>query len=81
MLTKADLDDFREFAIEAINNGDVATLAECVRLWEDHRDYEETVAAIREGLEDSAAGRTQPVDEAFADIRRELGLPERRPVS
>lgn len=33
---------------------------------------------IRRGLEDVKAGRTQPLDEAFADIRRELGLaPER----
>jgi PHD/YefM family antitoxin component YafN of YafNO toxin-antitoxin module len=30
---------------------------------------------IRRGLEDMRAGRTQPLDEAFADIRRELGLP------
>ena len=30
---------------------------------------------IRRGLEDMRAGRTQPLDEAFADIRRELNLP------
>jgi PHD/YefM family antitoxin component YafN of YafNO toxin-antitoxin module len=30
---------------------------------------------IRRGLEDVRAGRTQPVREAFADIRRELDLP------
>ena len=29
---------------------------------------------IRQGLEDVRAGRTEPLDEAFADIRRELGL-------
>ena len=32
---------------------------------------------IRLGLEDVRAGRTQPLDEAFADIRRELELPRR----
>jgi PHD/YefM family antitoxin component YafN of YafNO toxin-antitoxin module len=31
---------------------------------------------IRRGLEDVRAGRTQPVAEAFADIRRELNLPQ-----
>jgi prevent-host-death family protein len=32
---------------------------------------------IRRGLEDLRAGRTQPVDAAFAEIRRELELPAR----
>jgi len=80
-LTITDLDNFRDFAVELINQGEVTTLAECVHRWEDHRAYEESVAAIREALEDSAAGRMQPEDEAFAEIRRNLGLPERRPVS
>ncbi len=31
---------------------------------------------IRRGLEDVRAGRSQPVAEAFADIRRELNLPQ-----
>jgi prevent-host-death family protein len=30
---------------------------------------------IRQGLEDVRAGRTQPLAEAFADIRRDLKLP------
>ena len=31
---------------------------------------------IRQGLEDMRAGRTRPLDEAIADFRRELGLPQ-----
>jgi PHD/YefM family antitoxin component YafN of YafNO toxin-antitoxin module len=31
---------------------------------------------IRRGLEDVAAGRTQPLAQSFADIRRELNLPQ-----
>jgi PHD/YefM family antitoxin component YafN of YafNO toxin-antitoxin module len=31
---------------------------------------------IRQGLEDMRAGRTQPLAEAFADIRRDLKLPQ-----
>jgi prevent-host-death family protein len=31
---------------------------------------------IRQGLEDMRAGRTQPLAEAFADIRRDLELPQ-----
>jgi putative addiction module CopG family antidote len=34
------------------------------------------VSGIKQGLEDVAAGRTQPVSEAFADIRREFGAPD-----
>jgi hypothetical protein len=30
---------------------------------------------IRQGMEDMRAGRTQPLAEAFADIRRGLRLP------
>lgn len=80
-LTTADVDDFRQFALELIDREDVTSLEECVRRWGDRREYNETVEAIREGLADAAAGRSQPVEEAFADIRRELGLPEHRRVS
>jgi PHD/YefM family antitoxin component YafN of YafNO toxin-antitoxin module len=31
---------------------------------------------IRQGLEDMRAGRAQPLAEAFADIRRDLELPQ-----
>jgi hypothetical protein len=31
---------------------------------------------IRQGLEDMYAGRTQPLAEAFADIRRDQNLPQ-----
>jgi PHD/YefM family antitoxin component YafN of YafNO toxin-antitoxin module len=31
---------------------------------------------IRRGLEDVTAGRTQPLAQSFADIRRELNLPQ-----
>ncbi len=34
------------------------------------------LAGIRQGLEDMRAGRTQPLAEAFADIRRDLDLPQ-----
>ncbi|MEW4569550.1 type II toxin-antitoxin system Phd/YefM family antitoxin [Tautonia sp. JC769] len=35
------------------------------------------VEGIRRGLEDVAAGRAQPIAEAFAEIRRDLDLPAR----
>jgi hypothetical protein len=45
--------------------------ARLARLVEEARVLE----GIRRGLEDVKAGRSQPVAEAFADIRRELDLP------
>lgn len=42
--------------------------------WE-RQDYQEAVAAIRRGQDDVAAGRTKPVAEVFAEIRRKHGLP------
>ncbi len=38
------------------------------------RDEDEALDGIRRGLEDVEAGRTQPLAEAFADIRRDTNL-------
>jgi prevent-host-death family protein len=40
-------------------------------------DESEAIEGIRRGLEDVGCGRTKPVDEAFADIRRRLKIPRR----
>ena len=39
-------------------------------------EREAAVEGIQQGLDDVAAGRTQLITEAFADLRRELGVPE-----
>ncbi len=39
-------------------------------------ERQEAVLGIQQGLDDMAAGRTQPLGEAFADIRKEFGAPE-----
>lgn len=41
----------------------------------DIAEQAKVLEGIRRGLEDVRAGRTQPIAEAFADIRRELNLP------
>ncbi len=48
-----------------------------VRLLREQEEAEESrvLDGIRQGLEDMRAGRTQPLAEAFADIRRDLNLP------
>ena len=39
-------------------------------------ERQRTVAGINRGLDDAAAGRTQPINEAFDDIRKEYGASE-----
>lgn len=78
-LARSELDSFYRFASSRVEEGGVESLPECLKLWRIER--EETIAAIKEGLEDVAAGRTQPLDEAIAEIRDELGLPRRDPVT
>ncbi len=39
-------------------------------------DREESLDAIQQGLADAAAGRVQPLADAFADLRREFKLPD-----
>jgi predicted transcriptional regulator len=38
------------------------------------RDREEAVRGIETGLEDIAAGRVQPLDEAIDDLRQKYGV-------
>lgn len=40
------------------------------------REAADTIADVRQGHADIEAGRGLPVDEAFGEIRKELGLPE-----
>jgi predicted transcriptional regulator len=49
---------------------DAAAYQKLIRASEEAR----VVDGIRRGLEDVAAGRTQPLAEAFAEIRRDLDI-------
>ena len=42
--------------------------------WE-RQDFEEAVEGIRQGHEDVNAGRTQPIEEAFEELRLKHGVP------
>ena len=46
----------------------------------DSLDRSETLEAIRMGLEDIKAGRTRPVKEFLADLRKEFGFTEKGDV-
>ncbi len=61
----------------AVEGGTDVTVQEPTRTGSSStRSSRPALEGIRRRLEDMRAGRTQPVDEAFADIRREMGLPQ-----
>jgi putative addiction module CopG family antidote len=76
----ADLEQFVKAKVQSgrFTSSDEA-ITEAVRLLRQREEAEEAHAleGISQGLEDMRAGRTQPLEEAFADIRRDLNLPRR----
>jgi putative addiction module CopG family antidote len=74
----ADLEQFVQAKVRSgrfSSSDEVITAA--VRLLREQEEAEESrvLEGIRQGLEDMRAGRTQPLAEAFANIRRDLNLP------
>ena len=60
---------------ERLASGKYATEDEVLlRALQTLREYDQTVADIREGMDDEAAGQLRPLLEADAEIRRNLGF-------
>lgn len=70
--------ELEEFVEQEVTSGHFddrnSVIEHAVRLMQ--RDREEAISGIKAGLSDVKAGRTQPLDEAFADLRREFGVRE-----
>lgn len=74
-ITKKDLDSFHKFAAERLDRSSAdSTLEELVSQWKTSREYAETVEDIQQGVDDYAAGKAQPLNEAFEQVRRDLRL-------
>ena len=73
--------DLEQFVQAKVRSGRFSSPAEAitaaVRLLRQQEEAEEArvLEGISQGLEDMRGGRTQPLAEAFADIRRDLKLP------
>ena len=71
-------DDLRAFVLSEVQGGRFSSpdeaITEAVRLLQQQEDAESShaLAGIHKDLDDVQAGRTQPLAEAFADIRRDL---------
>lgn len=73
----ADLEQFVHAKVRSgrFSSSDEAMTA-AVRLLRQQEEAEEAgvLEGVRQGLDDIRAGRTQPLAEAFAEIRRDLNL-------
>jgi hypothetical protein len=77
-----DLRAFLEFANAKLSNGGAdLTLDETLSRWEyeneTQAEQEETLQAIREGLDDMHAGRTRPFEDFDREFRERHRLPPR----
>jgi hypothetical protein len=76
-VTQAELESFARFAAIKIGNGGAElTLEALVRQWNEEREMAETVADIQRGIRDYEEGKGIPLDDAFNDVRKRLGIPD-----
>lgn len=72
---QSELRDFVQFASTRIQSGgDELSVEELVRQWRQTTEYAQAVADVSQGISDAAQGRTKPVSEVFADVRKKLGI-------
>ena len=72
--SKNELNDFHDFLAEQLaNNGSQLTPEQALAMWRERAD---TIAAVREGLDAVAAGRTKPLADFADDFRQRHGIVE-----
>lgn len=73
MTAPNELQEFSDFVGKLLKTEGADRLSpqQAVAIW---RGQQETLAAIREGLADVEAGRTQPADVAFRRLAEKYGL-------
>ena len=71
-LIEQDLDEFNKFVQAYPNAGDDLSLEDYICLWRAAIERDETIAAIREGLDDAQAGRVRPAVLVLSELRQRL---------
>ena len=68
------LAEFHKFVGQQLSQPEAASMSpeEVLARW---REHQETLAAIREGLEDIDAGRTRPVEELIQELNARYSHP------
>jgi predicted transcriptional regulator len=77
-----DLRAFLRFVDEKLESGgESLTLDDALSLWDyetqSEEERQETLEAIRQGLKDADEGRSYPVEEVLAELRRKHNLSSR----
>lgn len=72
---REELEQFHRFVIERLNHGADDSFDDLLLEWHEKRENESVHQAIRRGLAEIDAGHHQPLEQAMAEIRAELGLP------
>jgi hypothetical protein len=77
-VSQTDLNSFHFFASEVLGRcGPDVSLEDLVKQWHAQRERDETIASVRRGVDDAAAGRLRDAAEVDTSIRMALGLPAR----
>ena len=71
----SELQEFVRFASHRVEQGaDFSSVEDLVKHWRQNSEYAEAVADVRQGIADEAACKAQPLSDAFAEVRRKLGI-------
>ena len=74
MTVLQELDEFTRFAESKLCDSEAGlSLEKCLKLWRRQIEEDETVASIQRSIADREAGRVKSLDEAFDNVRRQLG--------
>lgn len=75
-VTQADIAEFSQFASQQIGNGgSELTLPQLALRWQAAKERHEAVDAVREGLADIDAGRTQDAFKFVEEMRNKYNIP------
>ena len=70
-----ELDEFTDFIRQRLDVEQASlSLEDCVRLWREQQDQQESVRGILQSAKEDEAGLSQPLTEAFDEVRRQLGI-------
>ena len=70
-----ELDAFTDFVRRQLDAEQVTlSLEDCVRLWREQQEKRASINAILQSMKEDDAGLSQPLAEAFDDVRRQLGI-------
>ncbi len=74
--TRKELLEFNRFADAKLARGEVWSVVDLARQWEESRRYADSVDALRKSHAEAEAGRARPIAEAFSDIRNKMSQSE-----